>query len=119
MNINLTVNGQSRTAEVEPRKTLADTLREDLDLTGTHLGCEHGVCGAWRDLVDDCADSIVELKVDGEVSRIATPTPDETAAEMLQAALARGASVERLEIIRPSLETVYLSVVGRRYEGAS
>jgi len=75
--------------------------------------------GPWRDLVDDCADSIVELKVDGEVSRIATPTPDETAAEMLQAALARGASVERLEIIRPSLETVYLSVVGRRYEGAS
>ncbi|HEY2812307.1 MAG TPA: (2Fe-2S)-binding protein [Acidimicrobiales bacterium] len=46
MNINLTVNGQSRTAEVEPRKTLADVLREDLDLTGTHLGCEHGVCGA-------------------------------------------------------------------------
>jgi len=46
MNINLTVNGQSRTAEVEPRKTLADVLREDLDVTGTHLGCEHGVCGA-------------------------------------------------------------------------
>lgn len=46
MNINLKVNGQSRTAEVEPRKTLADVLREDLDLTGTHLGCEHGVCGA-------------------------------------------------------------------------
>ena len=52
MNINLTVNGQSRTAEVEPRKTLADVLREDLDLTGTHLGCEHGVCGACTILFD-------------------------------------------------------------------
>jgi carbon-monoxide dehydrogenase small subunit len=52
MNINLTVNGQSRTAEVEPRKTLADVLREDLDLTGTHLGCEHGVCGACTVLFD-------------------------------------------------------------------
>ena len=52
MNINLKVNGQSRTAEVEPRKTLADVLREDLDLTGTHLGCEHGVCGACTILFD-------------------------------------------------------------------
>ena len=52
MNINLTVNGQSRTAAVEPRKTLADVLREDLDLTGTHLGCEHGVCGACTVLFD-------------------------------------------------------------------
>jgi carbon-monoxide dehydrogenase small subunit len=52
MNISLTVNGQSRTAEVEPRKTLADVLREDLDLTGTHLGCEHGVCGACTVLFD-------------------------------------------------------------------
>ena len=55
MNINLKVNGQSRTAEVEPRKTLADVLREDLDLTGTHLGCEHGVCGACTVLVDGAA----------------------------------------------------------------
>ena len=46
MNINLTVNGQTRDASAEPRKTLADFLREDLGLTGTHLGCEHGVCGA-------------------------------------------------------------------------
>ena len=52
MNITLTVNGQSRTADVEPRKTLADTLREDLGLTGTHLGCEHGVCGACTVLFD-------------------------------------------------------------------
>jgi carbon-monoxide dehydrogenase small subunit len=44
--ISLTVNGRPHTAEVEARKLLADFLREDLDLTGTHLGCEHGVCGA-------------------------------------------------------------------------
>src|SRR6478672_12896849 len=52
MNIDLIVNGQPRTAEVEPRKTLADVLREDLDLTGTHVGCEHGVCGACTVLFD-------------------------------------------------------------------
>lgn len=44
--IELTVNGIRRDGMVEPRKTLADFLRDDLELTGTHLGCEHGVCGA-------------------------------------------------------------------------
>lgn len=44
--IELTVNGVRREGLAEPRKTLADFLREDLELTGTHLGCEHGVCGA-------------------------------------------------------------------------
>ena len=48
----VTVNGQRRRLRVEPRKTLADTLREDLALTGTHLGCEHGVCGACTVLLD-------------------------------------------------------------------
>jgi carbon-monoxide dehydrogenase small subunit len=48
----LTVNGRPREAAVEPRKTLADFLREDLELTGTHLGCEHGVCGACTVLLD-------------------------------------------------------------------
>ena len=52
IDVNLTVNGTERSATVEPRKTLADFLREDLDLTGTHLGCEHGVCGACTVLVD-------------------------------------------------------------------
>jgi aerobic carbon-monoxide dehydrogenase small subunit len=46
------VNGKGRTAIVEPRKTLADFLREDCLLTGTHLGCEHGVCGACTVLLD-------------------------------------------------------------------
>jgi len=52
MNVELTVNGAARSGDTEPRKTLADFLREDLGLTGTHLGCEHGVCGACTVLVD-------------------------------------------------------------------
>jgi carbon-monoxide dehydrogenase small subunit len=50
--INLTVNGQAHEATVEPRRLLSDVLREDLGLTGTHVGCEHGVCGACTVLVD-------------------------------------------------------------------
>jgi carbon-monoxide dehydrogenase small subunit len=46
MNITLTVNGVSQAVEAEPRTHLADLLREQLLLTGTHIGCEHGVCGA-------------------------------------------------------------------------
>ena len=53
--IRLTVNGQRVEKTVEVRKTLADFLREDLDLTGTHLGCEHGVCGACTVAVDGAA----------------------------------------------------------------
>ncbi|GGL13894.1 (2Fe-2S)-binding protein [Nocardia jinanensis] len=52
MRIELTVNGERVAIDIEPRKTLADALREDLGLTGTHLGCEHGVCGACTVLVD-------------------------------------------------------------------
>ncbi len=48
-----TVNGVPRQLEVEPRHTAVDVLREQLGLTGTHAGCEHGVCGACTILVDD------------------------------------------------------------------
>ena len=48
----LQVNGRSHTAVIPVRKTLADFLRQDLRLTGTHLGCEHGVCGACTVLLD-------------------------------------------------------------------
>jgi aerobic-type carbon monoxide dehydrogenase small subunit (CoxS/CutS family) len=50
--ISVTVNGQLRQAQVEPRRSLADFLRYDLGLTGTHVGCEHGVCGACTVLVN-------------------------------------------------------------------
>ena len=52
IDIRMTVNGREYTGRVEPRLTLADFLRNELDLTGTHLGCEHGVCGACTILVD-------------------------------------------------------------------
>jgi carbon-monoxide dehydrogenase small subunit len=50
--ITLTVNGENYPLDVEPRRILADVLREDCRLTATHLGCEHGVCGACTVLVD-------------------------------------------------------------------
>jgi 2-furoyl-CoA dehydrogenase 2Fe-2S iron sulfur subunit len=51
--IKLTVNGRAYEREVETRMTLADFLRHELDLTGTHVGCEHGVCGVCTVLVND------------------------------------------------------------------
>jgi aerobic-type carbon monoxide dehydrogenase small subunit (CoxS/CutS family) len=53
--IKLTVNGNPQDCEIEARMTLADCLREKLNMTGTHLGCEHGVCGACTVMVDGVA----------------------------------------------------------------
>jgi carbon-monoxide dehydrogenase small subunit len=47
-----TLNGQAREVEVEPRRTLVDVIREECGATGTHIGCEHGVCGACTILMD-------------------------------------------------------------------
>jgi len=55
MRVELTVNGKTHAAEVEPRTTLLDALRDHLGLTGAHAGCEHGVCGACTVLVDGAA----------------------------------------------------------------
>ncbi|MBO0727985.1 MAG: (2Fe-2S)-binding protein [Acidimicrobiaceae bacterium] len=52
IDVQVKVNGVERSATVEGRRTLAEMLREDLGLTGTHLGCEHGVCGACTVLID-------------------------------------------------------------------
>ena len=52
MELSLTINGETVVATVEPRTTLADFLRDQRRLTGIHLGCEHGVCGACTILVD-------------------------------------------------------------------
>lgn len=52
IDVALSVNGKFHEVKVEPRRSLADALREDCGLTGTHLGCEHGVCGACTVLVD-------------------------------------------------------------------
>ena len=50
--VELTVNGERHELAVEPRRLLVDVLRHDLGLTGTHVGCEHGICGACTVLVD-------------------------------------------------------------------
>ena len=73
--ISLTVNGEPLTARVEARKSLVDFLREDLSLTGSHIGCEHGVCGACT------------VRVDGEVVRGC----------LMLAVQCDGASVETIE----------------------
>jgi carbon-monoxide dehydrogenase small subunit len=50
--VTLTINGRNHAIQVEPRKTLVDAIREDCGLTGTHIGCEHGVCGACTIILD-------------------------------------------------------------------
>jgi carbon-monoxide dehydrogenase small subunit len=52
MKVSLNINGRLREADVEPRKTLLDALRDDFLLVGSHAGCEHGVCGACTVLLD-------------------------------------------------------------------
>jgi len=71
--IEVTVNGEPRTAEVEPRLLLADFLRETLGLTGTHVGCEHGVCGACTVLLDgDSVRSCLCFAVQADGARVET-----------------------------------------------
>jgi carbon-monoxide dehydrogenase small subunit len=79
--LEITVNGLLRRVTVEPRLTLADFLRERLQLTGTHLGCEHGVCGACTILLDSEAVRsclIFAVQADGaDVSTVeAVASPD-------------------------------------------
>jgi len=71
--IRMTVNGVAREATVEPRTTLADFLRQELTLTGTHIGCEHGVCGVCNVLLDGRAvRSCLTLAVQAEGSEVMT-----------------------------------------------
>jgi aerobic carbon-monoxide dehydrogenase small subunit len=68
-----TVNGRPLEADVEPRRLLADVLREDAHLYGTHLGCEHGVCGACTVLVDgEPVRSCLMLAVQADGAEITT-----------------------------------------------
>jgi carbon-monoxide dehydrogenase small subunit len=71
--IRLWVNGQEIERSVEVRRSLADFLREDLDLTGTHLGCEHGVCGACTILLQgEAVRSCLLFAVQADGARLST-----------------------------------------------
>ncbi len=88
--IELSVNGSTRRATVEPRLTLADFLRERCGLTGTHLGCEHGVCGACTVLLDGEAVRsclVFAVQADGaEITTIEGLTPSDGTLSPVQAA---------------------------------
>jgi aerobic-type carbon monoxide dehydrogenase small subunit (CoxS/CutS family) len=73
VSIGLTVNGKRCTGQCEPRKLLVDFLRENLGLTGTHAGCEHGICGACTILLNgEAARSCLALAVQADGADIVT-----------------------------------------------
>ena len=89
LGISLRVNGDAVTRSVEPRLTLADFLRHELMLTGTHIGCEHGVCGACTILLDGrSARSCLMLAVQADGASVTTVeglTPAEGLSPLQQA----------------------------------
>jgi carbon-monoxide dehydrogenase small subunit len=73
ISITVTVNGTTQAADVEPRLLLADFLRENLDLTGTHVGCEHGICGACTVLMNgDSVRSCLTFAVQADGAEVET-----------------------------------------------
>ena len=71
--VTVTVNGEVRTGRAEPRMLLADFLRDELRLTGTHVGCEHGVCGACTVIIDgEAARSCLMFAVQADGAEINT-----------------------------------------------
>ena len=73
VNVTLVINGQTYTLQLEPRRTLLDAIREECGLTGTHMGCEHGVCGACTVLLDgDPVRACLMFAVQAEGSAIRT-----------------------------------------------
>jgi len=88
----ITVNGREHAVDIDPRVTLADFLRDRLGLTGTHLGCEHGVCGACTVLLDgDAVRSCLLFAVQADGHAVTTVEGLATAGERspLQAAFER------------------------------
>jgi aerobic carbon-monoxide dehydrogenase small subunit len=89
LDISLTVNGERVQERVDPRRTLVDFLREDLSLTGSHVGCEHGVCGACTvrvngDIVRGCL--MLAVQCDGAVVETIEGLSDSGEVADLQAA---------------------------------
>ena len=89
MLIKFEVNGTAVEVEVEPRQSLADCLRDNLQLKGTHLGCEHGVCGACTVIVNGeavCACLMLAVQADGNKVVTVEGLSDDDALSPLQAA---------------------------------
>jgi len=73
VDVRLTINGEEREGRCEPRKLLVDFIREDLGLTGTHAGCEHGVCGACTILYNgEAARSCIMFAVQADGADLVT-----------------------------------------------
>src|SRR5229473_6873243 len=73
LDVTLNVNGRTYTLQLEPRRTLLDAIREECGLTGSHMGCEHGVCGACTVLLDgDPVRACLMFAVQAEGSAIRT-----------------------------------------------
>ncbi len=90
--ITVEVNGRAHELVVESRRTLADLLRQDLGLTGTHLGCEHGICGACTVLLDDepvRACLIFGVQADGRTVRTVEDLADGESLSPLQQAFSK------------------------------
>ena len=97
MLIKFEVNGTSVEVEVEPRLSLADCLRDRLRLTGTHLGCEHGVCGACTILVNDAAVRaclMLAVQADGEKIVTVEGLSNDQALTPLQAAFRKNHALQ-------------------------
>jgi aerobic-type carbon monoxide dehydrogenase small subunit (CoxS/CutS family) len=97
MEIVLNVNGAARTAEVEARRTLSDCLRHDLGLTGTHVGCAHGVCGACTVLMDGVpvrACLMLAVQAEGHELTTVEGLSDDEVLSPLQAAFRRHGALQ-------------------------
>ena len=105
MIVRLTVNGAAYERDVEPRLLLSDFLRQDLGLTGTHVGCEHGVCGACTVLFDgEPVRSCIMLAVQADGHAIQTVeglAPGDGDLNPLQAGVSRGARACSAASARP------------------
>ncbi len=121
MRVRLHANGVSRTGWAEPRRSLADFLREDLGLTGTHVGCEHGACGACTVLFDgepvrSCL--MFAVQADGrEITTVEGLSPS-TMLNPLQEAM-RDSHAFQCGFCTPGFLTTLTAFMSERPDGAS
>ena len=107
--ITLNINGRDYPIRVEPRKTLVDAIRDDCGQTGTHIGCEHGVCGTCTIIVDDEAvRSCLMFAVQAQGKKIRT-VEGLANGEVIGAIAAGGAKIEQdVEVAKAALAALGL-----------